>query len=151
MLLAPPGVCWHTFDTLPSYNGRLSGKNYWLPTDGERSSRVAARLTLFEWARGWLSRRLQLPGSHQPWLAVPVPDLYSSLATSLYCDMSSILLKAQVVKKIIGDSVPCSCHKSITHQKGAFCYAKRVDNWGCIWYNLAIQTQRFGTILKVTR
>ena len=71
--------------------------------NGRRSSRVATRQTLFDRARGWLSRRSQLPGSHQPWLAVPVPNLYSSLATSIYCDMSSILLRAWVVKQIFSD------------------------------------------------
>jgi hypothetical protein len=30
-MLAPHGTSWHTFDALPSGNGRLSGKNYWLP------------------------------------------------------------------------------------------------------------------------
>jgi hypothetical protein len=66
---------------------------------GKRSSRVATRQTLFDRARGWLSRRLQLPGSHQPWLAVPVPNLYSSLATSIYCDMSSIMVRRRIVKQ----------------------------------------------------
>src|ERR1700722_13196268 len=87
------------FDALPSGNGRLSGKNYWLPTLGKHSFRVAARLTLFCQARGWLSTRWQLPGSHQPWLAVPATGMYSSLATIVYCDMSSILLLLQVVKQ----------------------------------------------------
>src|SRR5581483_505645 len=98
-MLAPIGARWHTFDALPSGNGRLSGKNYWLPAQGKRSSRIVARLTLFCQARGWLSTRLQLPGSHQPRLAVTVTGMYSSLATIVYCDVSSIHVRFRVVKQ----------------------------------------------------
>ncbi len=125
-LLAPPGASWHTFDALPSGNGRLSGKNYWLPTSGKRSSRVAARLTLIFQARGWLSTRLQLPGSHQPRLAVAATGMYSSLATMLYCDVSSILLLLQVVK----DSVPARWHSQEFRKQRSNALPRQADSRG---------------------
>ena len=65
-MLAPMGVRWHTFDALPSGNGRLSGKNYWLPVQGKRSSRIAARLTLFARPEGGFPRGCSCPALINP-------------------------------------------------------------------------------------
>ena len=81
-----------------------------LVTEGFRQELLAATIAAafvprrgpvdsFHRARGWLSTRFQVPGSHHPRLAVAVTGMYSSLATIAYCDVSSIPVRNKVVKR----------------------------------------------------